>query len=199
MIEPVAITPIEDLFSITWNIGPRCNFDCSYCPSRLHDMSSRHKTLAELQEIWQNILLKTQHRNKRYKISFTGGEVTTNPHFLDLVRWLNEDESVASMGFTTNGSASNRYYLNAIECVDYIAFSSHFEFVNLDKFMKNVLATHKKAVKLRKSVFVNVMGEAFARGQVNALKDWCEEHRIPHDEMRIHWGDHAQTRRQSQL
>lgn len=201
MTIPIAVDPSEDLFSITWNIGPRCNYSCSYCPPRLHDKSSAHKSLSEMQAIWQNIIHKTSHKNKKYKLSFTGGEVTVNPNFLDFLSWLNTEYSdlIANIGFTTNGSASKRYYLEAIEHVDYISFSSHFEFANKDKLKSNLLASHIKAIKLKKNIFVNVMSENLQRESVDDLLSWCRNYKIPHSEMKIHWGDHAEARRKLQL
>lgn len=189
-----SVVPVEDVFSITWNIGPRCNFSCSYCPPRLHDKVSPHASLDLLKQRWLDILDKTAHRNKKYKIGFTGGEVTINPDFLEFLSWLRSDHAdrIASLGFTTNGSASKAYYLRAIETVDWISFSSHFEFANEDKLKKNILATHIRAFKLKKQIFVNVMDEKEYAKQVQDLIDFCEKHRIGHSNNIINWDKHAQ-------
>lgn len=188
-----SVTPTEDLFSITWNLGPRCNFECSYCPPKFHSKTARHMTLAEMVLAWEDLLTKTTHRNKRYKISFSGGEITINPDFLPFLEWLRKEHGdiIANIGFTTNGSAGKNYYLRSISSADWITFSSHHEFMNSDKFKRNVLATHIKSIKLRKNIFVNIMAEDFARHEVDELIAWCDQHRIPHSEIRIHW-DHAE-------
>ena len=36
------------IFQITWDLGRRCNYDCSYCPPHRHDNFSRHATFDEL-------------------------------------------------------------------------------------------------------------------------------------------------------
>ena len=184
-----SVTPSEDLFSITWTLGPRCNFECSYCPPRLHDKTSPHLSLEEMIRKWEDILNKTVHLSKKYKISFTGGEVTINPNFLSFLRWLREQhgESIANIGFTTNGSASMKYYIECLDLVDYISFSSHHEYMNVDKFKKNVLACHIKSIKRRKIIYVNIMDESFAQPQIQELKQFCEKHRIPHDKNPIDW------------
>lgn len=197
----VGITPSQDLFSITWNLGPRCNYVCSYCPPRLHNKISAHKSLDELQHKWQMIVDKTSSRNKKYKISFTGGEVTINPSFLPFLKWLQSEyaEIISNIGFTTNGSASQKYYDEALDYVNWISFSSHFEFANKDKFKRNILAIHKKSLKSNKTIFVNIMDEHFANAEVDDLIDFCISHRIPHSKMIIHWNDHAEERKKSQL
>lgn len=184
-----SITPSEDLFSITWTLGPRCNFECSYCPPRLHDKTSPHLSLDDMKARWEDILTKSRHINKQYKLSFTGGEVTINPDFLPFLHWLKgqHGESIASLGFITNGSASMRYYIECMDLVDYISFSSHYEFMNVDKFKKNVLACHIKSVKRRKNIYVNIMDESFSQPEIQDLVQFCLKHRIPHDKNPIDW------------
>jgi len=186
-----SVTPTEDLFSITWNLGPRCNFECSYCPPRLHNKVSKHADLATLILRWEDIVTKTTHRNKRYKISFTGGEVSLNPNFLPFLEWLKKEhsDSIASIGFTTNGSASKRFYNKAIQHADWISFSSHFEFANPDKLWNNILNTHMTAVRLKRSVYVNIMAEN--RTEADMLQALCQAHRIPHGVNEINWEWHA--------
>ena len=36
------------VFQVTWDLGRRCNYDCSYCPTHRHDNFSSHATLDEL-------------------------------------------------------------------------------------------------------------------------------------------------------
>lgn len=194
-----SVTPTEDLFSVNWNLGPRCNFECSYCPPRFHDKSSPAKSMGELQKQWLEIVAKTSHRQKRYKLAFSGGEPTINPDFVDFLIWLRLDDIIANMGFTTNGSATKKKYLQAIRVCDWITFSSHLEFANINKFKDNVIATHISAVKQRKMIWVNIMDESFAPEQVESLRSWCEQNRIPHSIQRIHWKDDAQERRKLQL
>jgi MoaA/NifB/PqqE/SkfB family radical SAM enzyme len=183
-----AVKPTLDVFSITWNLGPRCNFDCAYCPPRWHNKTSDHQTLDQLKARWIYILEKTLHLSKKYKLSFSGGEVTINKDFLPFLRWLNENyrDRIANMGFTTNGSATVLYYKQAIELVDYISFSSHFDQMNTKKFNKNILATHIEAVKKRKNIFVNIMQENIP--EVDDLVAECEKHRIPYMVNEINWG-----------
>jgi hypothetical protein len=124
---------------------------------------------------------------KRYKISFTGGEVTRNPDFLPFLSWLREQyaPAISNMGFTTNGSASVAYYLKAMDLVDYISFSSHFGQMKLEKFQKNILACYIRSVKRRKNIIVNIMQEQ--TDQIHQLESFCNNHKIPYSINQIDW------------
>ena len=37
-----------NVFQVTWDLGRRCNYDCSYCPMHRHDNFSPHASLEEL-------------------------------------------------------------------------------------------------------------------------------------------------------
>lgn len=163
MSKIIHIKPVSPAFAITWNIGLYCNFDCMYCPSQWHNKTSTHKTLAEFKAHWQEILDKTGHLGQQYKISFTGGEPTSNKSFLPFLVWLdaNYGNLINEMGFTTNGSAAKHYYLEAvaIPSISFISFSTHSEYFNEAKFIDAVTAVHGRVRELGKSLHVNIMGE----------------------------------------
>ena len=63
----IRIEPTNPAFTVNWNIGLRCNFDCMYCPEILHNNTDKDLTLAEFQIRWQKIVEKTQHTKLKYK------------------------------------------------------------------------------------------------------------------------------------
>ena len=82
-------------FQVTWDLGRRCNYDCSYCPVTRHDNFSPHATLEELKSnvdfLFEYIDTYFTHRTfKEVSISFTGGEPTVNPNFIKFVKYLRE-------------------------------------------------------------------------------------------------------------
>ena len=82
-------------FQVTWDLGRRCNYDCSYCPVTRHDNFSKHATLDELKAnvnfLFDYIDTYFQHRTfKEVSISFTGGEPTVNPNFIPFAKYLRE-------------------------------------------------------------------------------------------------------------
>jgi len=79
-----------------------------YCPTKLHDATSKHDSLESLQNYWKSILEKTKKGNRKYKLVFTGGEVTVNKNFKPFIVWLNKNykNEIWSTVIVTNGSAS---------------------------------------------------------------------------------------------
>jgi MoaA/NifB/PqqE/SkfB family radical SAM enzyme len=171
----IKVEPTNSAFNVMWNIGLRCNFDCMYCPEKYHNLNDKDLTLEELQQQWHTILSKTQKRNLKYKLAFTGGEVTVNKNFLPFLHWLdtNFKEYFFEVGFTSNGSANKQYYLDAlsIDIVSFISFSTHSEFFNESKFFETVIAVNELSNSLNKSIHVNIMDEFW---HADKSKIYCE-------------------------
>jgi MoaA/NifB/PqqE/SkfB family radical SAM enzyme len=174
----ISIQPTEKVFSITWMLGRRCNYDCMYCPSELHDKVSKHHDLVKLQEAWKNIHKQTAAKQLAYKISFTGGEVTANKNFLPFVSWLKENYNVRSILITTNGSAGLKYYEKLTNYVDAISFSTHTEFMNEKVFFQKAIVLNKLMMRPKKSFHVNIMDEYWAKERTKLYKEFCVKHQI---------------------
>jgi len=162
-------------------LGSRCNYDCMYCPTELHDATSQPHDLESMQQVWKNIYEKTKHKNLPYKISFTGGEVTANKNFLPLVKWLrNNYDSVAMIVLTTNGSASQRYYADLCQHVESISFSTHSEFMDEQRFFETVVAINKIMVRPKKSLHVNIMDEYWNQDRIKLYQKFLDQHAVSH-------------------
>ncbi len=135
-----AITPInEDPFIITWDLGRRCNYDCSYCPSHRHDSFSPHADLDELKTTAQNVfeyikLISDYRINKDFHISFTGGEPTVNPSFTEFAQFVRTEYDQKyknnfnlKLSLTTNGAMSQQMAQSVIDNFDYVTVSYHAE------------------------------------------------------------------------
>ena len=60
--------PKDELFRVEWNLGKRCNYNCSYCGNELHDKTSDHMPW----EIFTNTIDEIKRgTDKKIKISFT--------------------------------------------------------------------------------------------------------------------------------
>lgn len=177
----VSVTPVPEYFNLTWMLGSRCNYDCMYCPTELHDSTSRPHDLDQMQQAWKNIFEKTKHKKLPYKISFTGGEVTANRNFLPMVRWLrNNYNEIEMILITTNGSASKRYYMDLSKHVESISFSTHSEFIDEAKFFDTVLTVDRLMIRPKKSVHVNIMNEYWNQERIEIYKAWLNTHNISH-------------------
>ena len=178
MIPIVKVEPTDPAISLTWMLGSRCNYECMYCPSELHDSTSLHPSLETLQTIWRNFYNKTHYQLMPYKISFTGGEVTANRSFLPLVVWLKDQYQVDKIIVTTNGSASKNYYLKLAKLVDAISFSTHSEFFNEQEFFLKVQAVNDTMIRPQKSVHVNIMDEYWNQDRIEIYQHWLDQHSI---------------------
>lgn len=128
-----------NVFQVTWDLGRRCNYDCSYCPSHRHDNFSPHATLEDLIKnsdfVLEYINLYMTYRNyKRASISFTGGEPTVNPNFIPFIEYLRKtyeekykDKYECSFALTSNGAMSEKMANKVMEHLDHITVSYHAE------------------------------------------------------------------------
>ncbi len=142
--------------SVTWDVGRRCNLDCTYCPAYRHDNFSPAAELDDLKSaarfVFQYLELYLKNRtNRAAKIDFTGGEPTINPHFSDFSKWLREthreqytDKFNFEVNLTSNGIINDKMRDSVLQNFDYATFSYHTEtttgqkqkFLNHMKFFK---------------------------------------------------------------
>jgi molybdenum cofactor biosynthesis enzyme MoaA len=175
----IKIKPTEDYFTINWQVGIRCNYDCMYCSPDWHDNHSKHHDLETMMQIWKNIIAKTQHLDLAFKISFTGGEATINKDFLPFVSWLrnNYGPQLFKIMLTTNGSASYRYYSDLFHSIDNIAFSLHSEHVDEKKFFDKVIQLHEN-LQSDRFIHVDIMNEFWNQPRVLHYVHLLESHNI---------------------
>ena len=120
-------------FNCTWDLGRRCNMDCSYCPPHRHNNSSPHSDLKALLKVASLPIQVSQTLRKLSKkplatqINFTGGEPTTNPHLFSLCQFLKEKDENLGLSITTNGLFSEKFLLEISQFVHYLTVSLHFE------------------------------------------------------------------------
>jgi MoaA/NifB/PqqE/SkfB family radical SAM enzyme len=164
-----------------------------YCPAELHDTTSIPHDLKTMQLAWQNIYNKTKHTRIPYKIAFTGGEVTANKNFLPLIKWLkNTYRDIDMLLFTTNGSASLRYYLESADYVDAISFSTHSEFMDEQSFFNKAVEINKKMIRPTKSFHVNIMNEYWNTDRISLYTTLLEKENISYSVNQIDY--QSQTR-----
>lgn len=151
-----------------------------YCPPDRHTSVNDTKSLEELKTLWQEIFKKTYQINKPYKISISGGEPTINKNFIPFLEWLTSEygEYIKVIGVTTNGSASTRYYLKLFSLLNYIAFSTHSEHMQIDRFFESAIALSDHARKNNKSFNVNIMKEFWADKEIAEYVARCQQHKI---------------------
>ena len=96
MINNINLLPDQKLV-VTWDLGRRCNYDCSYCPPTRHDKVSPYAELPKLKKTakfvldYCNTLVSYKKSgdgaHQQISISFTGGEPTVHPGFLEFAHF----------------------------------------------------------------------------------------------------------------
>lgn len=177
------VWPHQDQLKIEWNLGKRCNYDCSYCPTSIHDNFSNHTDINTLESaVDQLCKLKTPLR-----ISLTGGEPCIHPDIEDLLDYFKR-KNVFWVNITTNGTRGHRWYLENEMFFNHLVFSLHFEFDYtriVDTILKYYDATERE-------FFVNVMAHHSFIPQVKTVIKKFNEIGIKYAVRRIRWtdGDH---------
>jgi MoaA/NifB/PqqE/SkfB family radical SAM enzyme len=111
----------QNSIKVEWNLGKRCNYDCSYCPSSIHDNSSPHTDI----EILKATVDKLMTLGKPIRLSFTGGEPTVHPKFRELLLYC-KHVGVSWISVTTNGTLPMEFYRTLP--IEQLVFSVHFEY-----------------------------------------------------------------------
>jgi MoaA/NifB/PqqE/SkfB family radical SAM enzyme len=102
-VDAIKLTNLEPMM-VTWDIGRRCNFDCTYCESTRHNTYSPPTSWNNLCYTLDFIKKYTSIYNQpNANIGFTGGEPTVNPKFWDFVEKIN-NETEFQVGLTSNGT-----------------------------------------------------------------------------------------------
>ena len=166
-----AIKPINpEPFVITWDLGRRCNYDCSYCPPHRHDNFSPHFSLEELKSTAEFLfeyidLISTYRKSKEFCISFTGGEPTVNPNFIKFSLYLIEkyqekykDKFSLFLDLTTNGSISKKIVNFVIENFNHVTVSYHPEANDILKkqVIDNIRFFNFSKIKIKVNVMFHV-------------------------------------------
>jgi MoaA/NifB/PqqE/SkfB family radical SAM enzyme len=177
--------PHQDSVKIEWNIGKRCNLDCAYCPSFIHDNFSPHTDI----DVFKKALAELSKMNKPLRISFTGGEPCVHPNIIDIVESTRE---VADwINITTNGTLPYKLYGRLP--VDHYVFSLHFDNEVVEKTVNNILYWSQLNDMERNIPYqVNLMAH---HQYMDRVKESCcvlDGHSVPYVIRRIRWteGDH---------
>lgn len=162
-----------DEVSIDWFIGKRCNFDCSYCSSDIHDNNSPHQDLSDLKDTALRFIDHFGAGN--LQIGITGGEPTVNKHLIEFCKFLHEND-VKIVSVTTNGSRTADYYIELSSYIGTLTFSQHFEFINNDQFLEKIKTVNDQ--KHCKTLFVQVMANANYFNQVQSAVSFYKQYGI---------------------
>jgi len=137
---------------IEWNMGKRCNFNCSYCDEWTHDNSSPHMSFEVAKRTIDKIIDKLPGR--KFKMNLTGGEPTVNPEFERILDYMYENG--VHVGVTTNGSRTFEFYKRNLHKLDSIIFSYHMEYHKRKVLPESIVDLYKYSQTLDKHVHLHV-------------------------------------------
>ena len=163
---------------VSWDLGRRCNYDCSYCPSHRHDNFSPHAKLSELKStaifIFDYLLeISAFGHLSNFSISFTGGEPTMHPNFIEFGKWMRTlykknykkicEDKFVSLCLTTNGNFSKAFCDNLIETYDYSTISYHCEAPNAlkQRVKENIIYLKERNFPMKVNVMFHSKPEYF--------------------------------------
>lgn len=153
-------------FVVNWCLGNTCNYECSYCPSALHDGSKNWPD----PEVIKSFIMKVKenHPTKKLYFEFTGGEVTVYKHFLDICKFCADVD--VKVGLITNGSRTIRYWEENKKYFDHICISFHPEFAD-EKHFVDVVKTVHNDVRTHVNVMMSPKKFDFCYAVANKIKD----------------------------
>lgn len=175
---------------VVWDLGRRCNYDCSYCTGWMHSTTApfnsfeKYKKTADFIDKYWKIYddFHRVDRNWTCKISFTGGEPAVNPAFYDLVPYLREKYPYMELNLTTNGTWSKRRGQFLLDHMNTITVSYHCEGTDKQKALvrENLLFLKENQARKKMSK-VNVMMHAdYFDECVDLIENFLKPNEIPY-------------------
>ena len=137
-------------YQILWDIGRKCNYNCSYCWPSVH---SNTEKFPDFEEVIGTIdmIIDNWSEGEEIRWNFGGGEPTMHPKFLEIIKYLKSKNQWILV--TTNGSRSTKFWSDAVKYVNSINMSAHFESMDLykgneDRFIENckIIIDHHDSV-----------------------------------------------------
>jgi len=122
----------KDWFLVTWDLGNKCNYRCSYCPSMFNDGSSGWPDWNDVKNFVDR--LNKQLPGKEICFRISGGEPTYWKHFLDFASLAKSYGN--SFSFLSNGSRDVSYFDAINNSTDGVILSYHPEYANKEHFVK---------------------------------------------------------------
>lgn len=175
----------------TWDVGRRCNYDCTYCPPHRHDGFSPYADLDTLIKTGKFVLeyadlLMRYKKFQKLNINFTGGEPTLNPHFIEFGSWMRKEHNQywddngnpqkyrLNLTITSNGHFGPKMRENILKNYGFITISYHCEQIDAVKenVVKNIKYLHDNNFALKVNVMFHVKYFEECKELCKKLHEW---------------------------
>ena len=109
----------RNLFCVSWLLGRFCNYNCSYCWPYARSDTKDHRSTQLCLDTMDEIKKQSRERGfNSFHFSFSGGEPTLHPGYLDILSHYSNDLSnvnYQSVHMTTNLSPGLRWFEKYLE------------------------------------------------------------------------------------
>jgi organic radical activating enzyme len=129
------VNNFPDVLQITWVINTICSNKCNYCVPALHS-GKNHYYDWDIVEPFFTELFK---RYPKIHVSIAGGEPTMSPFLIRLCKMIHEKGS--TVGLTSNGTRNVEYYTELSKYVNYIVFSYHPQYGDVNNVLSKIEAS----------------------------------------------------------
>lgn len=139
----IQIKKNNDAMQLTWILNNICTNHCDYCNPSLHRGTNHHYD-------WVHAKSFVERLFKRYSsihCSISGGEPTLSPFFPELVKMFHD--SGHTVGITSNGARTPRFWEEISPLLSYICFSFHPSYEDPQFLEKALLSAQYTWVTVR--------------------------------------------------
>lgn len=138
----------DRILRVEWNLGKRCNFDCSYCGASTHDKVSPHLEMPIVEKTLRRLVELSTKSGKALRLAFTGGEPYLHPRYMEILE-LAKTLGVERMSVTTNGSVLADTYIRSLDYLNHVIVSYHMEYAKREKVLHNIERIQDNIVERR--------------------------------------------------
>ena len=166
-------------FVVTWDLGRRCTYACSYCGPHHSNKTSTLINIDTLKHTLDGVVEYSQLMNKyrssplTLDIGWTGGEPTIHPDFFNFVKYCKDRYPFIRTNVTTNGCYSENKCRVLMDCIDATKVSYHAEGTPEQKklVIKNIKLMHESNY----SFSINLMFHKDYFDECIELAKWFDE------------------------
>ena len=147
----------RDLFTVSWLLGRFCNYSCSYCWPYASTKKVDHRPLTLLIKTMDEIKSQARQRGfNSFHFSFSGGEPTLHPGYLQLLTHYSNDitnSNYQSVHMTSNISPKMSWFKKYIEATKdlhrvSVTASFHREFAARSEFCDKLIFLQENDVQV---------------------------------------------------
>lgn len=139
----------KKMFSANWLLGRYCNYSCSYCWPYANTKKKDHRSIEVIKNAIDTIFRQAkEHDCFEFSFSFSGGEPTLHPNFLDIMKHLSTETTYVNV--TSNTSRSINWIKEMIQHENISSWTASFhpQYTTESEFRKKLEVIQNSHIKL---------------------------------------------------